>query len=116
MAINAGGMVCARYSGSQRHSSLDRGRILAVHVEKVAELINAFLGKCHDAVIAESADPNDAILGLHGDGNLVQQIFVDAELLGDGGDDCDQEDFVALHGQLALVLLYDGQAGSRREA
>ena len=59
-----------------------------MHVEKVPKLINAFFGKCHDALIGEAADPYDAVLGLHAARNFVQQIFVDAKCLGDRGDDC----------------------------
>lgn len=71
-----------------------------MHLKKISELVDAFFGERHDASIADTTDPDDAVLRLHADRDLVEQIFFDAELLGDGFDHGDGEDFVALNGPL----------------
>ena len=58
-----------------------------------------FLVLHHDASIADTTDPDDAVLRLQAYRDLVEQIFFDAEFLGDGFDHGDGGDFVALHGR-----------------
>ena len=70
-------------------------------LEKVSELIDALVGERHDAVVVEAVDPDDAVLAVHTERDFVQQIFLDAELAGDSGDDGNGVDFVALHCRIA---------------
>ena len=51
-----------------------------MHLEKVFELIDAFVGERHDAVLVEAADPDDAVLAVHAERDFVQRIFFEAEL------------------------------------
>ena len=44
-----------------------------MHLEKVLEFVDAFVGERHDAVVADAADPDDAVLGLQADRDIVQQ-------------------------------------------
>jgi len=46
---------------------------------------------------ASTIDLDDTVLGLRADGDMIQELFVDAEFLGDCSDDGDGGDLVALH-------------------
>ncbi len=75
-----------------------------MHFEKVFEFFDTIIGEGHDGVFADTIDPDDTVLGLESDRHFMQGIFIDAELLGDCGDDGDGVDLVALPVQAAAAM------------
>jgi hypothetical protein len=53
-------------------------------------LLDAFVGEGQGpVVIVEAINPDDAILGVQTDGQLMDEVFVDAEVFGDAPDGVD---------------------------
>jgi hypothetical protein len=55
--------------------------------------------KVHDAVVAEPADPDRAVLRLHFEGDVVEPVDVFAKFLGDTVYGSDMGDLVDVHAQ-----------------
>lgn len=54
------------------------------------KLLDTFIAKGHDPIIIVSAvHPDDAVLGLETEGQFMNEIFADAEILSDTLDDID---------------------------
>ena len=52
----------------------------------------------HDAFVAEAQDPDGAVLGLHFDSDVEEEVDVLAEVFGDAVDGPDAGDLVYVHG------------------
>jgi hypothetical protein len=65
---------------------------LFVEGDEVAQALDAEGSECQDFLASDAVDPEDAVLGFHAETDLVQQILVLAEHLGDAGDGEDGAD------------------------
>jgi hypothetical protein len=72
-----------------------------VHADEFLKVLDAEVGKRHDAVVADAVDPDASVLGFHFSGNFPEPIFVIAEFFGDAVDSGDVMDLVDVHGQAA---------------
>jgi len=52
-------------------------------LDQLDEAIDGVVGEGHDAFVAEAQDPDEAVLRLHFDGDVEQEVDVRAELPGD---------------------------------
>src|SRR5271166_2991482 len=75
--------------GARRHFPMD--------LDEFDEAVDAVVGEGHDAFIAEAQDPDEAVLGLHFDGDVEQVVDVLAEVFGYAVDGPDAGDLVDVH-------------------
>src|SRR5208283_3687796 len=75
-----------REQRSRPRSAYGARRHLPVDLDQVDEAVDAVIGEGHDAVVAEAQDPDQAVLGLHFDGDVEQEVDVLAEVFGDAVD------------------------------
>lgn len=70
--------------------------------EEEFDLLDAFIGEGQDAVVIVGAvDPDDAVLGIEVEGQIMDEVFADAKIPGDTFDGVDVMDLIALHDQAA---------------
>ena len=67
-------------------------------LDQLDEAVDAVVGEGHDAFVAEAQHPDEAVLGLHFDGDVVEEVDVLAEVFGDAIDGPDAGDLVDVHG------------------
>jgi len=60
--------------------------------------VDAVVGEGHDAFVGEARDPDEAVLGLHFDGDVEEEVDVLAEVFGDSVDGPDAGDLVDVRG------------------
>ena len=83
-------MVTAISARGRRHFPVD--------FDQFDEAVDAVVGEGHDAVVVEAMDPAQAVLGLHFDCDVEQEVDVLAEVFRDAVDGSDAVDLVDLHG------------------
>ena len=83
------------------HSAPEQSRVFFVDLDKLDEVFNPEVRKRHDAIFADAIDPDDAVLDIHFAGDVVQPVFVFAEVLSDTGDCGDVMNLVDVHGHAA---------------
>jgi hypothetical protein len=54
-----------------------------VDFDQLDEAVDALVGEGHDAVVVKAVDPDQAVLRLHFDGDVEQEVDVLAEVFGD---------------------------------
>ena len=67
-------------------------------LDQLDEAVDAVVGEGHDAFVAEAQDPDGAVLGLHFDSDVEEEVDVLAEVFGDAVDGPDAGDLVYVHG------------------
>lgn len=87
--------------GSLRLRGSEERRVGFVDFDEFDEGLDSEVGERHDGVVTGAVDPDDAVLDVHFVGDLVQPIFVFAEVLGDAGDGGDAGDLVDVHAHAA---------------
>jgi hypothetical protein len=81
-----------------------RSKDAMIFLKEEFDLLDAFIGKGFDpVVIVDPVDPDDAVLGLKTEGQLMDKVFADAQVLGDTLEGVDVVHLVALHGQAAAA-------------
>ena len=73
-------------------------RRFRVDLDQLDEVVDPVVGEGHDAFVAEAQDPDEAVLGLHFDGDVEQEVDIFAEVFGDAVDGSDAGDLVDVHG------------------
>jgi hypothetical protein len=94
-------LVSIRRRPQAEQSPAEQSRIFLVELDKLDEVFNSAVGKCHYAVFSNVVDPGDTVLGIHFVGDAVQPVFVFAEVLSDTGDGGDVMNLVDVHGYAA---------------
>jgi hypothetical protein len=73
-----------------------------IFFEEEFDFLDAFIGEGQDPVVIVGAvDPDDAVLGLETEGQVLDERFADAEVPGDTFDGVDVMHLIALHDQAA---------------
>jgi hypothetical protein len=57
-----------------------------VDLDQLDEAVDAVVGEDHGTVVVEAVDPDQAILGLHFDGDVEPEVEVLADVFGDAVD------------------------------
>src|ERR1700735_2749799 len=57
-----------------------------VDLDQLDEAVDAVVGEGRDAFVAEAQDPDEAVLGLHFDSGVEQEVDIFAEVFGDAVD------------------------------
>ena len=78
--------------------SAARAGHFAVDLDQVDEAVDAEVGEGHDAFVSEAQHPDEAVLRLHFDGDVEEEVDVLAEVFGDAVDGPDAVDLVDVHG------------------
>jgi hypothetical protein len=65
-----------------------------VDLDQLDEAFDAVVGEGHDAFVGEAQDPDEAVLGLHFDSDVEEEVDVLAEVFGDEVDGPDAGDLV----------------------
>jgi hypothetical protein len=78
--------------------STPRAALFPVDLDQLDEAVDAVVGEGHDAFVAEAEHPDEAILGLHFDGDVEEEVDVLAEVFGDAVNGPDVGDLVDVHG------------------
>ena len=73
-------------------SALLARRRFPVDLDRLNEAVDAEVGEGHDAFVAEAENPDEAVLGLHFDGDVEQEVDVLAEVFADAVDGPDAVD------------------------
>lgn len=69
--------------------AFEPGRVFFVDAEEIDQVFDTEVGEGLDAILTNAVDPDEAILNLHSDGDIAQQIFIFTKILCDldnGGD------------------------------
>jgi len=82
-------------------SAPEQCRVFFVDLDELDEVFNSEVRKRHYAIFFDAIDPDDAVLGIHFVGDVVQPVFVFAEVLSDTGDCGDVMNLVDVHGYAA---------------
>jgi hypothetical protein len=77
-------------------------RALFSDVDQLDEILDTEVGEREDAIVVKAVDPYDAVLDLHFKGDVVQQVYLLAEVSGDAVDCLDVGDLVDVHFQEAF--------------
>ena len=64
-------------------SAPEEPRVFFVDLDKLDEVFNSEVRKRHNAIFSDAIDPDDAVLGIHFVGDVMQPVFVFAEVLRD---------------------------------
>lgn len=73
-----------------------------IFVEEEFDLLDAFIGEGQDPVVIDGpVHPDDAVLGLETEGQVLDERFADAEVPGDTFDGVYVMHLIALHDQAA---------------
>jgi hypothetical protein len=73
-----------------------------IFIEEEFDLLDAFIGEGQDPVVIDGpVHPDDAVLGLETEGQVLDERFADAEVPGDTFDGVDVMHLIALHDQAA---------------
>ena len=56
---------------------------MPIFVEQPLNFLNAIICECQYAVVVEAIDPDHAVLGFKCKGDVVDKVFIDAEILGE---------------------------------
>ena len=94
-------MVSIRRRPQAEQSPLEQSRVFLVELDKLDEVFNPEVGKRYYAVFSDAIDPDDAVLGIHFVGDVMQPVFVFAEIFSDTGDGGDVMNLVDVHGHAA---------------
>src|SRR5271166_4631645 len=79
-------------------SSLLAWRDFPVDLDQFDEAVDAEVGEGHNAFVCEAQHPDEAVLGLHFNGDVEEEVDVLAEVFGDAVDGPDAGDLVDVHG------------------
>jgi hypothetical protein len=82
-------------------SAPEQSKVFFVDLDKLDEVFNPEVRKRHYAIFADAIDPDDAVLDNHFAGDVVQPVFVFAEVLSDTSDGGDVMNLVDVHGHAA---------------
>ena len=85
-------------SGEGRGGS---GLTVAFHGDQLYESFDTERGECEDLDLFSAIDPDDAIFGLHADGEIMEATCRFAQLCRNAINGFDGVDLVQLHGQAA---------------
>ena len=77
-------------------------------LDQLDEAVDAIVGEGHDAFVAEAQHPDEAVLGLHFDGDVEEEVDVLAEVFGDAVDGPDAGDPSGCMGQAASAAMAAG--------
>jgi hypothetical protein len=72
-----------------------------MNLEQFNETLDTEFGEGDDAVVVEAVDPDEAVLWLHADRDVMKHVDVLTEVLGDEIDGLDVGDLVDVHGVYA---------------
>jgi hypothetical protein len=78
-----------------------------VHLDELDQILDSKVGERHDAIFANTLDPDNAILDFHFIGNVVQPVLVFTQVLGDASDGRDVMDLIDVHDQAARARIAD---------
>jgi hypothetical protein len=72
-----------------------------VDLDEFDESFDAEVGECENAVVSDAIDPDDAVLGIHFESDVVNEVDTLTEAFGDALDGRDVIDLVDVHAQAA---------------
>ena len=78
-----------------------------MYPDELHQVFDAEVGERLDAILPDAVDPDDAILDLHFDGDIAQQIFIFTKILCDLGNGGDVVDFIDVGGHAARAEIVD---------
>jgi len=81
--------------------------IFSVHLNELDEAVDAEVSERLDTVLANTIDPDSAVLDLHSIGNVSQPIFIFTEVLRDLGNGGDVMDLVDVGSHAARAEIAD---------
>ena len=87
-----------RWIGLFWQPAFEPGRVFFVHPEEIDQVFDAEVGERLDTILPDAVDPDGAILDLHFDGDIAQQIFIFTKILCDLGNGGDVVDFIDVGG------------------
>ena len=87
--------------------AFEPGRVFFVHAEEIDQVFDTEVGEGLDAILTKAVDPDEAILNLHFDGDIAQQIFIFTKILCDLGNGGNVMDFIDVGGHAAQAEIAD---------
>jgi hypothetical protein len=86
---------------------LEQREVFFVHFDEIDQVLDSKIGERHNAVLADPADPDHAVLDFHLHGDVEEPILIVAKILGDAVDRRDVMDLVGVHDQAARAVIVD---------
>lgn len=96
-----------RWIGLFWRPAFEPGRAFFVHPEEIDQVFDAEVGERLDTILPDAVDPDDAILDLHFDGDIAQQIFIFTKILRDLSNGGNVVDFIDVGGHAARAKIAD---------